>query len=89
MVKRDNIVIDGAGYTLQGTKAYPYKGVDLNGRSNVTTKNTTITTFWYGIQLGYSSNNITANSYGIRLWYSSNIKVFHNNFINDFLQVFS
>ena len=38
IVERDDIIIDGAGYTLQGTGEYPYKGVDLSYRSNVTIK---------------------------------------------------
>ena len=57
VVERDNIVIDGAGHTLEGTGEYPYKGVDLSGRSNVTIKNVTITNFYYGIYLS-SSNYI-------------------------------
>jgi len=74
VVERDNIIIDGAGYTLQGTGEIPYKGVVLSGRSNVTIKNTTITNFFHGIDLcrdcdhnSISKNNITANQYGIRL----------------------
>jgi len=77
VVERDNIIIDGAGYTLQGTGEYPYKGVDLYGRSNITIKNTIITTFWQGILLYYSSNNsivgnnITNNWHGIMLYIPS------------------
>jgi parallel beta-helix repeat protein len=33
-VWRDNIVIDGAGYTLQGTGVYGSGGIDLSGRKN-------------------------------------------------------
>ncbi|UCE29730.1 MAG: right-handed parallel beta-helix repeat-containing protein, partial [Candidatus Bathyarchaeota archaeon] len=81
VIERDNIVIDGNGYTLQGTGAYPYKdkGIDLSERTNATVKNTQIKNFWRGIQLGrYSSgsfnnsisgNNITNNYEGI--WFVS------------------
>ena len=86
VVERDNIIIDGAGYTLQGTGVYPYKGVDLSGRSNVTIKNTIITTFYYGIRLDSSSNNsivgnyITANNgAGIVLDSSSNYNSISGN----------
>ena len=85
VVERDNIVIDGAGYTLEGTGAYPYKGICLDGRSNVTIKNTIITTFYYGILLYSSSNNsisgnnIANNGFGISLGYSSNNSIFGNN----------
>jgi parallel beta-helix repeat protein len=62
-VQRDNIIIDGAGYTLQGTGAYS-KGVDLTGRNNVTIKNMVITSFLSGIWLATSNNNsVSENSF--------------------------
>jgi len=86
VVERDNIVIDGGGHTLQGTGAYPYKGVDLSHRSNVTIKNTKIATFYYGIWLYHSSNNlITENNVAENTWdgiyidHSSNNIVTGNN----------
>ena len=45
VVQRDNIIIDGAGYTIQGTGVYPfylYNGIFLTKGNNVTTKNTRI-----------------------------------------------
>jgi parallel beta-helix repeat protein len=79
VIQRDNIIIDGAGYTLNGTQpAGGAIGIDLNGRSNVTIKNMKITAFDHGIHLESSSgnsvngNNITANTYvGIELYSSS------------------
>ena len=88
VVERDNIIIDGAGYTLQGTGAYT--GIDLAGRTNVTIKNITITAFACGIGLYYSSNNtvsgntITANNrIGIVLDFSSNNSIVGNNIVNN------
>jgi len=79
VVERDNIIIDGADYAIQGSGAYKSKGIDLSGRTNVTVTNATIKNFDYGIGLYGSSNNsisgnhITANGwYGIRLFTSSN-----------------
>ena len=72
-VDRDNIVIDGAGFTLQGTAAYISRGIDLSSRSNVTVKNMEIRNFMDGIYLVPSSNNtitrnnITANT-GSGIW---------------------
>ena len=37
VVERDDIVVDGAGYTLEGTGSG--NGISLNGRENVTIKN--------------------------------------------------
>jgi len=90
VVERDNIVIDGAGYTLQG--AWGGTGIDLTDRSNATIKNMEIKAFSRGIQLSGSSNNIiqgnnvTANTYyGIRLRdYSNNNSVSGNNVTNNY-----
>ena len=88
VVERDNIIIDGNGYTLQGTKASWSKGIDLSGRTNVTVRNTQIKNFTDGIRLDSSSNNsisgnnITANnSPGIWLMHSSNYNSVSRNTI--------
>jgi len=73
VVEKDSIVIDGAGYTLQGTGALLSKGIDLSNVSNVIIKNMEIKAFYYGIDLSGSSNNIvqgntiTNNTHGIWL----------------------
>jgi len=84
VVERDNIVVDGAGYTLQGTESG--NGIDLHGRTNVTVKNTQIKGFFIGIYLYASSNNsiagniITNNAWGIWLnYYCSNNSIAGNN----------
>ena len=90
VVERDNIVVDGAGYTLQGPGAgvYGSKGIDLTGRSNVTTKNMEIKAFEFGIFLWESSNNsisgntLTNNGGGIYLWQSSK-NTLSSNVMND------
>ncbi len=90
VVERDNIVVDGAGYTLQGNGTG--RGIYLSGRSNVTVKNTEIKSFWDGILLSLSSNNtvsgndITNHEKGIWLEWSSNNKIYHNNFIDNINQ---
>jgi parallel beta-helix repeat protein len=84
VVERDNIVIDGAGYTLQGTGSV---GVYLSGRTNVTVWNTQIKNFEYGMMLASSSsnsiidNNIADNwRQGIYLIsHSSNNRISGNN----------
>ena len=88
IVERDNIVVDGAGYTLQGTGSG--KGIDLSDRSNVTIQNVEIREFNDGIWLYNASNNtiigntITANNqWGIRLPGSSNNTVSGNTITNN------
>jgi len=85
VVERDNIVVDGAGYTLQGKRAYYSRGIYLTGRSNVTIRNVEIKTFFFGIWLEKSSNNsifgnkIINNKGGIWLSDSSNHNAISGN----------
>jgi parallel beta-helix repeat protein len=79
VVERDNIIIDGAGYTVQGTPGNI--GIDLSGRTNVTVRNTQIIDFYNGVWLVNSSNNsISKNnistSYYYGIWLNSS---FNNN----------
>jgi parallel beta-helix repeat protein len=84
VVERDSILVDGAGYTVQGTGKG--KGISLDGRRNVTIQNVEIIAFNNGIYLCRSSNNricrnrVTANTYiGISLSKSSNNSIVENN----------
>ena len=88
VVERDNIVVDGAGYSLQGTGSG--KGIDLSDTNTVTIQNVEIKEFNDGIWLFESSNNtlignnITANNqWGIRLAGSSNNTVSGNTITNN------
>ncbi|MDH5769778.1 MAG: right-handed parallel beta-helix repeat-containing protein [Candidatus Bathyarchaeota archaeon] len=90
VVEKDNIVVDGAGYTVQGEGAKDSKGIILSERKNVTLRNMEIRGFWYGIHLEYSlsnsvsGNNITANfMYGIWLNESSRNVVSGNRVLNN------
>ena len=86
VIERDNILVDGAGYTLKGAGKEGGLGLDLCHRSNVTLKNLIITNFEIGIRLYYSSgntivgNNATGNYLaGIYLYRSSSNKLASNN----------
>jgi len=93
VVERDNIVVDGAGHSLQGTPSRT--GIDLTGRSNVTITNMKIEAFLNSIWLEDSSNNkiirnnIMNNAYGIWLNYSSSNNIYHNNFVDNTEQIHS
>jgi len=75
VVFRSGIVIDGAGYTLQGNGNLT--GIWLQGENNVEIKNLHIRNFAHGIQFTYalslegctditlSENTITDNTYGV------------------------
>jgi parallel beta-helix repeat protein len=82
VVERDNIVLDGAGYSLQG--AGNGMGINVTSRSNATIKNSEIKKFAVGIVIWESSNNtifgntITQNDVGIELWQSSDNKISGN-----------
>jgi parallel beta-helix repeat protein len=59
LVQRNNIVIDGAGYTLQGEGGFDEYGITLSGTTNVTIQNTQIVNFGVGVWLQPNSNNNT------------------------------
>jgi parallel beta-helix repeat protein len=62
VVQRDNIVLDGAGYWLQGSGISNSRGIYLFNKSNVIIRNIGIRAFNYGIFLNYSSYNIISEN---------------------------
>jgi len=94
IVLRDNVVIDGAGFTLHGTGVYLSRGVDLTGRINVVIQNMHVKGFYYGIQLSESSgnsiisNDITENElFGVALDRSSYNIISGNNITNNYVGI--
>ena len=87
VIQRDNIVVDGAGYTLQGVGTET--GINLSGRTNVTIVNMEIMEFYSGIYLysslnnSLSGNNVANNNYGIVLLSSSYNLISGNNITNN------
>jgi len=73
VVERDNVIIDGNGYAINGSRTQYRSGVKIYGRYNVTLKNLNVQNFWFGVFLGNSYNctisgcNIKANVFGILL----------------------
>jgi parallel beta-helix repeat protein len=86
VVERNNIVVDGRGYTRQGYGSGV--GFYLGGIGNVTIEDTNIEGFDRGVFLGLASynvlsgNNITNNGWGIYLTDSSNNSIIENNIEN-------
>jgi parallel beta-helix repeat protein len=87
IVERDNIVIDGAGYTVKGTGIG--RGIELSYVNNVTVRDMEIRVFLYGIELFRSSNNVistnnlTYNDHGIGFFRSSHNIITANNIANN------
>jgi parallel beta-helix repeat protein len=83
VVERDNIVVDGKGYAVEGMGSGT--GIYLSGRNNVTVRNVEVRGFERGIQLDDSShntlsaNNVTNNEYGIMLYSSSSDNTLRHN----------
>lgn len=85
IVERDNIIVNGKGYTLQGDGTGC--GIDLSDRNSVVVQNVRITGFSYGIFLGTElgctvsnciyNNHIKNTTYGVMLLFS------HRNSICD------
>jgi parallel beta-helix repeat protein len=85
-VERNNIVVDGAGYTVQGSDVFNSRGISLSGRNNVTIRKMTIKAFDTCISIDSSSdcsisgNNLTAGTfYGIHLISSFNNSISKNH----------
>jgi parallel beta-helix repeat protein len=71
VVEKDDIMIDGVGYSLQGEGSGC--GIYISDRGNMIVKNMQIDNFLYGVYVDNSSNiivtgnSITNNTYGIDL----------------------
>jgi parallel beta-helix repeat protein len=72
VVEKDDIVLNGAGFSLQGVGSG--LGINVTGRSNVTIENLEVKKFDVGIIIWESSNStvfentLTQNDVGIGLW---------------------
>jgi len=61
-IKRDNIILNGANHTLQGSGAYNEAAISLKA-SNITITNCHITSWAAGIYGAFNNNTITANKF--------------------------
>lgn len=84
VLQRNHTLIEGSGHTLQGSN-YNGNGIHLNGITNATVRNITVTGFLTGIFVEHCTNNtvfennVTANAYeGIRLVTSTNHTILEN-----------
>jgi parallel beta-helix repeat protein len=83
LIEIDNIVFDGAGYSIVGSKSGP--GLELNERKNVTIRNVRVENWGKCIQLSGSvncriiDNEIGEAEWGLRLEYGCNGTLVSNN----------
>ena len=101
VIFHNDMVIDGAGYSLQGNGTGT--GIFLQGINNVTVKNLRITNFTVGIEVTWSSvgfgvdssnivvqeNTITNTEYGIHAESPINLRVLENTICNNKMGIFS
>jgi parallel beta-helix repeat protein len=94
VVERDNIVVDGTGYSIKGphtSLAQSPEGIGIlvDSRTNVTISNVAIQNFLYGICINSSSVNritncnITNNSKGIIIEHSSDNRIRESQITNN------
>ena len=92
VIDRGNIILDGAGFSVQG--AYSYAGVHLYESNNVTIRNMIIKTFYYGIfVLASSESQITSNMilncyHGLWMDLGGHNSVIGNNVTNCFSGIY-
>lgn len=93
VIEKDNMVLDGAGYTIQGQNGGHHNGINLTGRNNITIKNINIQNYSYGIYLNnsysniLSGNKITNGRFGIFLEYSHNNTFIRNKITENLLGI--
>ncbi|MFX1362874.1 MAG: nitrous oxide reductase family maturation protein NosD [Promethearchaeota archaeon] len=90
VVEKDNIVVDGSGFILEGMEVLGSSGINMSYRNNVKVINLKIRLFYNGIFLWFSSNvtinenTVTNNSgHGIYGYYSSNNRILGNIITNN------
>lgn len=88
MIERDNIVVDGAGFSVHGP-GFGF-GMVMPGVNNVTIRNMNVKSFLYGIVLIYGNNNTLTsniashNKIGIYIdYYSTNNSLSSNDASNN------
>jgi parallel beta-helix repeat protein len=79
IIERDHIVLDGAGYTLQGNDSS--SGIWLQDRSNVTIKNLNIQNFWHGIRLSHYAPDWHTGQRNPN--FTNNCTIYANNITNN------
>ena len=87
IIQTDNIIIDGAGFLLEGTGDFPFQnefnGISLTNRKNVTIQNMTIREFGSGIMITSSSEvNIIGSQIFERIYFRDsclNCKILEND----------
>jgi parallel beta-helix repeat protein len=85
-VERDNVILDGAGYTIQGALMSPIgsgtDGIYVESRKNVTVRNFKIERFMVGIGF-YGSSNSTAcrNDISASDWVCINVAMSSDNIV--------
>ena len=90
VVQKSNVVIDGAGYTLQGPGGIFGTTAIILNENYVTIKNLKVTDFYHGIvSKGYSSHTISGNQISAitleAIWFnSSSSNIISGNFINTY-----
>lgn len=89
VIERNNIMLDGAGYTVQGSGGGG-AGIYLFGRSKVTIKNIVVEAHLYGVYLEECSNNtiigsiMAHNTHGVFLLESSNNNIMGTNVTDNY-----
>jgi len=93
VISKNFITLDGSGFTLKGSGAYPQKGINLSHRKNVTVKNLVIMNYSTGIfckpgsdtrtNITILGNYILNCDIGIDFVGSSNNLIKYNTFKNN------
>jgi parallel beta-helix repeat protein len=93
LIERDNVILDGQGFTLSSNKTLAGSGIGIEGANNVTVRNCILKTFPVGISpyganwggdndIKIINNSISGCNAGIMFWYVDNGTITENTIID-------
>jgi parallel beta-helix repeat protein len=87
IIERDEVTLDGAGYSITGHSTNADEGVSIVGRTNVTVKNLVINSFGVGISMDNALNNTLCgnkmSSFAAFMMANSNDNIIVNNNVTE------
>jgi len=89
VIQKSNIILDGAGYTINGSNVNDSAGILITGNSDITVKNLVVKNFYYGFYVTKSNNDkftgntVESNVNGFYIYRDCNNTKIEGNTVRD------
>jgi parallel beta-helix repeat protein len=89
IIQKSNIILDGAGHTLNGSNVKDSAGILITGNSDITVKNLVVKNFYYGFYVTKSNNDkftgntVESNVNGFYIYRDCNSTKIEGNTVRD------